>query len=174
MPDWWEPPQIIQVDIQVNLMIWGMATSRVCMCVHGCVVAVVVGVVVVVCVGRGGGSANTSFSNKQFRVSSQLCRSNYTHLTLQKEEWMQWLPLMPTGTAIFSRLPAIYPAFVVLPKALTLQLVVSRFRSCAYRDTVSERLSCDVSWLSTNPINPLSIGQFVNNQTRGNSSEWGL
>lgn len=40
------------------------------------------------------------------------------------------------------------------------------FKSCSYRDTINERLSCDQSWLSTNPINPLAIGQFVNNHTR--------
>ena len=41
------------------------------------------------------------------------------------------------------------------------------YRSCAYRDVIGHHLSCDPTWLSTNPINPLSIGQFVNNHTRG-------
>ena len=40
-------------------------------------------------------------------------------------------------------------------------------RSCAYRDTVDQQLSCDLSWLSGSPVNPLAVGQFVNNRTKG-------
>ena len=40
-------------------------------------------------------------------------------------------------------------------------------RSCAYRDLVGGALSCDPSWLEKSiSLNPLSIGQFINNHTR--------
>ena len=46
-------------------------------------------------------------------------------------------------------------------------VIVFSHRSCAYRDVVGQTLSCDLTWLSTNPINPLCVGQFVNNHTGG-------
>ena len=52
-------------------------------------------------------------------------------------------------------------------KCLLYSLFFLVCRSCAFRDVIGHSMSCDVSWLSTNPINPLSVGQFVNNHTRG-------
>ncbi|XP_019852882.1 PREDICTED: SET domain-containing protein 9-like isoform X2 [Amphimedon queenslandica] len=41
------------------------------------------------------------------------------------------------------------------------------YRSCAFRDVnSSSQLTSDLSWLSLQPLNPLSIGQLVNNQSR--------
>lgn len=50
------------------------------------------------------------------------------------------------------------------------QLEYLFFRSCAYRDTINQSLCCDMSWLSTtSTINPLAVGQLINNHTRGSS-----
>lgn len=40
-------------------------------------------------------------------------------------------------------------------------------RSCAFRDVIGQTMPCDLTWLHLNPINPLNVGQIVNNQTRG-------
>jgi hypothetical protein len=41
------------------------------------------------------------------------------------------------------------------------------YKSCALRDTVNCQLTCDITWLTlTSPLNPLSIGQLINNHTR--------
>jgi len=41
------------------------------------------------------------------------------------------------------------------------------YRSCAGRDKVNGEYQCDVTWLTEKPVNPLAIGQFVNNQSPG-------
>ena len=40
-------------------------------------------------------------------------------------------------------------------------------RSCALRDTVGSMIASDLTWMSLTPSNPLSVGQIVNNETRG-------
>eukprot|EP00731_Ephydatia_muelleri_P018222 Em0011g262a len=44
------------------------------------------------------------------------------------------------------------------------------FKSCAFRDVVGPFMSCDITWLKTKRINPLAIGQWVNNHTRENAA----
>ncbi|XP_052776839.1 SET domain-containing protein 9-like [Mya arenaria] len=39
------------------------------------------------------------------------------------------------------------------------------YNSCARRDGVMGELMCDTSWLVEKPVNPLAVGQYVNNQT---------
>lgn len=39
------------------------------------------------------------------------------------------------------------------------------FRSCSGRDRIGFFATSDVSWLTDNPLNPLSVGQYVNNCT---------
>lgn len=41
------------------------------------------------------------------------------------------------------------------------------FRSCAGRDQVGCVRVCDTSWLTPRPVNPLAIGQYVNNSCTG-------
>ncbi|CAB3380622.1 Hypothetical predicted protein [Cloeon dipterum] len=40
------------------------------------------------------------------------------------------------------------------------------FKSCAGRDRMGPREVADISWLTKNPINPLNVGQYVNNHTK--------
>lgn len=40
------------------------------------------------------------------------------------------------------------------------------YRSCAFRDVIGRFMSCDLTWLTLRPINPLAVGQLVNNATR--------
>ncbi|KAI0240775.1 SET domain-containing protein 9 [Lamellibrachia satsuma] len=40
------------------------------------------------------------------------------------------------------------------------------YRSCAQRDRVGPYWLCDTSWLTNCPVNPLAIGQYVNNHTK--------
>ena len=42
-----------------------------------------------------------------------------------------------------------------------------RYRSCAFRDVIGQTMPCDLTWLHLKPVNPLNVGQTVNNQTRG-------
>lgn len=44
------------------------------------------------------------------------------------------------------------------------------FKSCAFRDVIGRFMSCDVTWLTTKGINPLAVGQWVNNHTRENAA----
>ena len=39
------------------------------------------------------------------------------------------------------------------------------YRSCANRERVGGRLRCDLSWMGDELVNPLSLGQRVNNQS---------
>ncbi|XP_064386016.1 SET domain-containing protein 9-like [Halichondria panicea] len=39
------------------------------------------------------------------------------------------------------------------------------YKSCAYRDVIGPHMSCDLTWLLHTPLNPLSIGQMVNNHS---------
>lgn len=39
------------------------------------------------------------------------------------------------------------------------------YKSCAYRDKIGNYLCADLSWLSDSPVNPLNIGQYINNQS---------
>ncbi|XP_033099066.1 SET domain-containing protein 9-like [Anneissia japonica] len=39
------------------------------------------------------------------------------------------------------------------------------FRSCSQRDRAGPYLVSDMSWLTSDLLNPLSVGQYVNNQT---------
>ncbi|CAM1154281.1 SETD9 (predicted) [Pycnogonum litorale] len=43
----------------------------------------------------------------------------------------------------------------------------SVYRSCSYRDRIGAYMTSDLSWLTSNRINPLAIGQYVNNQCPG-------
>ena len=47
------------------------------------------------------------------------------------------------------------------------------FRSCHGRDRVGPYSLCDNTWLTDWPINPLSVGQYVNNHNKG-KQELGL
>lgn len=40
------------------------------------------------------------------------------------------------------------------------------YRSCAQRDRLGPYWLCDTSWLTECPVNPLAIGQYVNNHTK--------
>lgn len=40
-------------------------------------------------------------------------------------------------------------------------------RSCSHRDKIGWQFISDMSWLTPHPINPLAIGQYVNNHTPG-------
>lgn len=42
------------------------------------------------------------------------------------------------------------------------------FRSCAGRDQIGLVRTCDTSWLTPRPVNPLNVGQFVNNGSERN------
>ncbi|XP_052274775.1 SET domain-containing protein 9-like isoform X1 [Dreissena polymorpha] len=39
------------------------------------------------------------------------------------------------------------------------------YKSCSGRDSVCGQLMCDTSWLTELPVNPLAVGQYVNNQS---------
>ncbi|KAL3869853.1 hypothetical protein ACJMK2_042481 [Sinanodonta woodiana] len=45
---------------------------------------------------------------------------------------------------------------------------LSRFvyNSCAQRDRMGPYMTCDISWLTPHPVNPLAVGQYVNNQSK--------
>ncbi|XP_068227037.1 SET domain-containing protein 9-like isoform X2 [Palaemon carinicauda] len=43
----------------------------------------------------------------------------------------------------------------------------SLFRSCVNRDRVGTFTIADTSWLTEYPLNPLNVGQYVNNQSKG-------
>lgn len=40
-------------------------------------------------------------------------------------------------------------------------------RSCTFRDRLGPNLLNDMTWLTKCPANPLAIGQYVNNSTKG-------
>nr|XP_022316264.1 SET domain-containing protein 9-like [Crassostrea virginica] len=40
------------------------------------------------------------------------------------------------------------------------------FKSCSQRDRQGPFNTCDASWLTSFPLNPLALGQYVNNQSR--------
>ena len=44
------------------------------------------------------------------------------------------------------------------------------YRSCANRERVGGRLRCDLSWMGEELVNPLSLGQRVNNQSEERSA----
>lgn len=44
------------------------------------------------------------------------------------------------------------------------------FRSCVGRDRVGHLTLADTSWLTPHPVNPLNVGQYVNNRTAGRPS----
>ena len=44
------------------------------------------------------------------------------------------------------------------------------FRSCVGRDQVGLCRVGDTSWLSPRPVNPLNVGQFVNNENTTNTA----
>uniref|UniRef100_A0A8C6WIY8 SET domain containing 9 n=1 Tax=Neogobius melanostomus TaxID=47308 RepID=A0A8C6WIY8_9GOBI len=44
------------------------------------------------------------------------------------------------------------------------------FRSCSGRDRLGPLLTSDTSWLTTNPLNPLAVGQYVNNCSNDKSA----
>ncbi|XP_045159677.2 SET domain-containing protein 9-like [Mercenaria mercenaria] len=39
------------------------------------------------------------------------------------------------------------------------------YNSCSKRDSVHGKLMCDTTWLTETPVNPLAVGQYVNNQS---------
>ncbi|XP_060589259.1 SET domain-containing protein 9-like [Ruditapes philippinarum] len=39
------------------------------------------------------------------------------------------------------------------------------YNSCSKRDSVYGKLMCDTRWLTETPVNPLAVGQYVNNQS---------
>lgn len=39
------------------------------------------------------------------------------------------------------------------------------YKSCSKRDSVLGKLMCDTTWLTEEPVNPLAVGQYVNNQS---------
>lgn len=41
------------------------------------------------------------------------------------------------------------------------------YRSCAARESASAINMCDKTWMTNFPANPLAVGQFVNNHTKG-------
>ncbi|XP_072172984.1 uncharacterized protein [Diadema setosum] len=41
------------------------------------------------------------------------------------------------------------------------------FRSCAQRDRLGPHVFCDISWLTPCLLNPMAVGQYVNNQYKG-------
>ncbi|XP_064632865.1 SET domain-containing protein 9-like [Lineus longissimus] len=41
------------------------------------------------------------------------------------------------------------------------------YRSCSNRDRIGPYMLCDHTWLTENTINPMAVGQYVNNQTSG-------
>ncbi|XP_041359872.1 SET domain-containing protein 9-like isoform X2 [Gigantopelta aegis] len=40
------------------------------------------------------------------------------------------------------------------------------YRSCSQRDRIGPYETCDVTWLTPHPVNPLAVGQYVNNQSK--------
>ncbi|CAL9688917.1 unnamed protein product [Knipowitschia caucasica] len=44
------------------------------------------------------------------------------------------------------------------------------FRSCSGRDRLGPFLTSDTSWLTSNPLNPLAVGQYVNNCSNDKSA----
>ncbi|CAG0882704.1 unnamed protein product [Darwinula stevensoni] len=79
---------------------------------------------------------------------------------------------IPEGTLV-----ALYPGTRYMPwNPILLQSLGNPFifRSCSRRDRILPFPSAEESWLTPHPVNPLSVGQFVNNATRGDlfSSEW--
>ena len=40
------------------------------------------------------------------------------------------------------------------------------YRSCSQRDRIGPYESCDSTWLTPFPVNPLAVGQYVNNQSK--------
>lgn len=44
------------------------------------------------------------------------------------------------------------------------------FKSCSGRDRLGPHLTSDTSWLTTNPLNPLAVGQYVNNCSNDKSA----
>ena len=40
-------------------------------------------------------------------------------------------------------------------------------RGCAHRDRILGEYICDTSWLTEEVLNPLAVGQYVNNQNKG-------
>lgn len=44
------------------------------------------------------------------------------------------------------------------------------FKSCSGRDRLGPFLTSDTSWLTTNPLNPLAVGQYVNNCSNDKSA----
>ena len=44
------------------------------------------------------------------------------------------------------------------------------FRSCGHRDRVGPYFTCDLSWLTSHPLNPMAVGQYVNNHNTGGLS----
>merc|ERR1711894_355983 len=40
------------------------------------------------------------------------------------------------------------------------------YRSCSQRDRHGPYFTCDATWLAPYPINPLAVGQYVNNQSK--------
>ena len=49
-----------------------------------------------------------------------------------------------------------------------IQLIYYYFSSCCQRDRLGPYFTSDMSWLTPFPVNPLAIGQYVNNQSTGN------
>ncbi|CAJ0945015.1 unnamed protein product [Ranitomeya imitator] len=44
----------------------------------------------------------------------------------------------------------------------------SVYRSCSRRDQLGPLKMCDITWLTSAPLNPLAVGQYVNNCSNGN------
>ncbi|ESO88293.1 hypothetical protein LOTGIDRAFT_126320 [Lottia gigantea] len=44
------------------------------------------------------------------------------------------------------------------------------YKSCSNRDRIGPYLICDTSWLTPFPVNPLNIGQYVNNQSKAHEA----
>ncbi|XP_033738416.1 SET domain-containing protein 9-like isoform X2 [Pecten maximus] len=40
------------------------------------------------------------------------------------------------------------------------------YKSCGQRDRHGPYLTCDLTWVTRNPVNPLAVGQYVNNQSK--------
>ncbi|XP_060085657.1 SET domain-containing protein 9-like isoform X2 [Ylistrum balloti] len=40
------------------------------------------------------------------------------------------------------------------------------YKSCGQRDRHGPYLTCDLTWVTQNPVNPLAVGQYVNNQSK--------
>ncbi|XP_052274776.1 SET domain-containing protein 9-like isoform X2 [Dreissena polymorpha] len=53
----------------------------------------------------------------------------------------------------------------LVPEQTLVAIYPGENKSCSGRDSVCGQLMCDTSWLTELPVNPLAVGQYVNNQS---------